>query len=188
MKSLLWERRDVLRPQPAIDVSSDFAKFTICGMTRPSPCDLRRSNVRQHHSVRDTFTQPLEYLAAGRPTYDVLVPSSLLFKDESKWRDGSLGKGKCIMQIYGASNVHSAHAINQPHAVRPSSPARSEGGLAVTDELNISTASQFIEQAQQLPAIRQDRVDAIRQAISQGAYETADKLDVALDRLLDEIA
>jgi anti-sigma28 factor (negative regulator of flagellin synthesis) len=35
--------------------------------------------------------------------------------------------------------------------------------------------------------IRFDRVNAIRAAIADGSYETADKLDIALDRLLDRL-
>ena len=35
--------------------------------------------------------------------------------------------------------------------------------------------------------IRTDRVAQIRQAIEAGTYETQDKLDIAIDRLLDEI-
>ena len=39
-----------------------------------------------------------------------------------------------------------------------------------------------------MPDIRQDRVAAIRAAIADGTYETADKMDEALSALLDEIA
>jgi anti-sigma28 factor (negative regulator of flagellin synthesis) len=35
--------------------------------------------------------------------------------------------------------------------------------------------------------IRLDRVAAIRAAIADGSYDTADKLDIALDRLLDRL-
>ena len=38
-----------------------------------------------------------------------------------------------------------------------------------------------------IPAIRQDRVNSIRAAIADGTYETDAKLSTALDRLLDEI-
>lgn len=91
------------------------------------------------------------------------------------------------MQIYGAAHVHGPQSIAQPHGIRPSS-APASGGTTVTDELDISTAGQYVDQARDLPEIRQDRVDAIRQQIANGTYETADKLDAALDRLLDEIA
>jgi negative regulator of flagellin synthesis FlgM len=35
--------------------------------------------------------------------------------------------------------------------------------------------------------IRFDRVNAIRAAIADGSYDTDDKLDIALDRLLDRL-
>ncbi|MBL8830172.1 MAG: flagellar biosynthesis anti-sigma factor FlgM [Planctomycetaceae bacterium] len=92
------------------------------------------------------------------------------------------------MQIYGASHVHGPQSISQPHGIRPSSATAAGGSSAVTDELHISSAAQFIDQANQLPEIRQERVDAIRQAIADGTYETADKLDAALENLLNEIA
>jgi len=92
------------------------------------------------------------------------------------------------MQIYGPAHVHGPQPIASPHAGRPASPAPGGGSSPVTDELHISTAGQFIDQIHELPAIRQDRVAALRQAIAEGTYETADKLDAAVDRLLDEIA
>ncbi|MDP6556758.1 MAG: flagellar biosynthesis anti-sigma factor FlgM [Pirellulaceae bacterium] len=38
-----------------------------------------------------------------------------------------------------------------------------------------------------MPDVRTDRVAELRAQIASGAYETDAKLDVALDRLLDEI-
>jgi len=43
------------------------------------------------------------------------------------------------------------------------------------------------EQTHEIPDIRQDRVDSIRAQIAKGTYETDAKLDVAIERLLDEI-
>ena len=40
---------------------------------------------------------------------------------------------------------------------------------------------------QNVPDIRQDRVSGSRTQIAQGTYETPQKLDVAVSRLLDEI-
>ncbi len=57
----------------------------------------------------------------------------------------------------------------------------------VSDTLQISDSARIAGQMSEIPAIRQDRVDAIRTAIAQGTYETDAKLNVALDRLLDEI-
>jgi len=91
------------------------------------------------------------------------------------------------MQIYGPSQLHGAHSINAPHAPRHVSPASPAGSAPISDELQISDAGRLAEQVHQLPDIRQDRVASIRAQIASGTYETADKLDIALSRLLDEI-
>ena len=57
----------------------------------------------------------------------------------------------------------------------------------IADEVNISEAARLAEQVQQLPDIREDRVEAVRQQIADGTYETSDKLNAAVERLLDEI-
>ena len=39
-----------------------------------------------------------------------------------------------------------------------------------------------------LPDIRHEKVEEIRQQIASGTYETPEKIQVALDRLLDELS
>jgi negative regulator of flagellin synthesis FlgM len=57
----------------------------------------------------------------------------------------------------------------------------------IQDELQISAAARAAESLQGVPDVRQARIAAIRAEIAAGTYETADKLDVAVSRLLDEI-
>ena len=57
----------------------------------------------------------------------------------------------------------------------------------IADEVDISEAARLVEQVQQMPEIREDRVEAVRQQIAAGTYETSDKLNAAIERLLDEI-
>ena len=45
----------------------------------------------------------------------------------------------------------------------------------------------MIDKVHEAPDVRQDRVSAIRAQIAAGTYETDAKLEIALDRLLDEI-
>jgi negative regulator of flagellin synthesis FlgM len=91
------------------------------------------------------------------------------------------------MQIYGPSQIHGAQPINAPHGARAkeagSVPASSSSG----DRLDISEAGQIAGRLAEMPAIRADRVQELRTAILNGSYESDAKLDVALDRLLDEI-
>ena len=93
------------------------------------------------------------------------------------------------MQVNGPAHLHGAQAINPPHhAVRASRgsevPASS---LAQVDQLDISREADLVSRVRELPAIRQDRVAEIRAQIESGVYESDDKLNGALERLLDEI-
>jgi negative regulator of flagellin synthesis FlgM len=92
------------------------------------------------------------------------------------------------MYIYGTSQIHSAQPLNAPHRLTPMQSTSSTYSSAGVDQLDISPEADFVAQARDLPEIREDRVAALRAQIQNGTYETADKLDVALSRLLDEIA
>jgi len=91
------------------------------------------------------------------------------------------------MQIYGPSQLHGPQSIAAPHGARPAQPMVRPEAAQIADEVDISEAARLVEQTQLMPDIRQDRVDAVRRQIAEGVYETSDKLDVALERLLDEI-
>jgi negative regulator of flagellin synthesis FlgM len=98
------------------------------------------------------------------------------------------------MHIYGTSHIHGAHSVNAPHTARPSEQTLPSRPFSAADELHLSEEallagdiSEISSRLSEIPDIRTDRVNALRQAIAQGTYETADKLDMALDRLLDEI-
>ena len=91
------------------------------------------------------------------------------------------------MHIYGPTHLHGAQAINPPHGSRTSRPSAPNQAGQIQDELDISDAGRLVEQAKNVPEIRQGVVDRIRGQIADGAYETQDKLDIAVDRLLDEI-
>ena len=92
------------------------------------------------------------------------------------------------MYIYGTSHVHAAQPLNAPHRLTPAQGPSDTYRAAGVDQLDISPEADFVAQARELPDIREDRVAAIRAQIQSGTYETADKLDMALSRLLDEIA
>ena len=91
------------------------------------------------------------------------------------------------MHIYGPSQLHGSQPINAPHGIRPSQPMTRPESAQITDEVDISEAAQFMEQIQQMPDIREDRVEAVRLQIAEGTYETSDRLNAAIERMLDEI-
>ncbi len=87
------------------------------------------------------------------------------------------------MQIRPTNNINTTHAVNLQTRVTTEKAAQS---LPV-DQLDISAAARSIE-SQTIGGARADRIADIRAQIAQGKYETAEKMDLALARLFDEIA
>ncbi len=93
------------------------------------------------------------------------------------------------MQVYGTAHTHGAQPINPPHHARSTAAgAASPAAISSADELSISEAGSLLEQIGDIPDIRHERVNEIRRALATGTYETDEKLQIALERLLDEIA
>jgi negative regulator of flagellin synthesis FlgM len=94
------------------------------------------------------------------------------------------------MQIHGLGQVHGPQQIKAPHtppASRSSEGPRSSGNIHI-DQLDISPEADLVSRARESGDIRQDRVAELREQIASGKYETEEKLDMALSRLLDELA
>jgi len=96
--------------------------------------------------------------------------------------------GRNIMQINGLSHVHGPQSISSSHATSPVQQAGIAAELTGSDEVSISREADLLSRIGELPEVRQERIDQIRTEIAGGAYETQEKLDLAIARLLDEIA
>ena len=89
------------------------------------------------------------------------------------------------MEIYGPGQIHGPQSIKAPHRLQ--SP-QVDTSLETTplDQVDISAEADLVSRVHELPDIRADRVEDIRAEIDAGVYETDEKLDVAVGRLLDE--
>jgi negative regulator of flagellin synthesis FlgM len=92
------------------------------------------------------------------------------------------------MQINGPYHVHGPQSISSPHRAQAAQPRSETAPSRGVDQLDISPEAEFVSRIRDVPDIRADRVAQVRQAIESGRYETPDKLDIAIERLLDEIA
>lgn len=91
------------------------------------------------------------------------------------------------MQIQGMAHIHSAQPINAPHRTSLVEAPPLSDSFSPVDQLDISQEADLASRLQDVPGIRADRVAAIRAQIEAGVYETDDKLNRAVSRLLDEI-
>jgi anti-sigma28 factor (negative regulator of flagellin synthesis) len=92
------------------------------------------------------------------------------------------------MQIHSLAHLHGSQAINAPHRAHGAQPAAPNHHLGEVDQLDISHEANMLSRAMEAPGFRADRVAEIRAAIQSGVYETDDKLDIAMDRLLRQIS
>lgn len=88
------------------------------------------------------------------------------------------------MQIRRTTTVQNTNAINLKTQNKTSGVSAESNAIPV-DQLDISPEALAI---QNNTGIRTEKVAEIREQIATGRYETAEKIDQAVERLLDEIA
>lgn len=91
------------------------------------------------------------------------------------------------MNVSGAYRLNGPHALQGPHFTRPTAPAPNAQGARGADQVEFSDAAQAASIAGEQGDFRADLVARIQNEIAAGTYETAAKLDAAVDRLLDEM-
>ena len=92
------------------------------------------------------------------------------------------------MNIWGVTSTQGAAAPMGVKGVEAAGSAQAAVGQGVAEVHDSVTLSVDAVRAADASAdIRFDRVNAIRAAIADGTYETPEKLDIALDRLLDRL-
>jgi anti-sigma28 factor (negative regulator of flagellin synthesis) len=75
--------------------------------------------------------------------------------------------------------------VNQP--IKKQVPADAPAQLPVRDRVELSGVSHLLQSLKSGQAIRADKVAEVRAQLDAGTYETDEKLDIAADRLLDEL-
>ena len=58
---------------------------------------------------------------------------------------------------------------------------------ATGDTVELSTHARLLDRILQMPDVRMDLVERVRQAIVDGTYESDEKLSTAVERLLEDI-
>ncbi len=87
------------------------------------------------------------------------------------------------MQIRRTTTVQNTNSINLKTQNKTASV--SPGNTIPVDQLDISAEAKAI---QSNTGIRAERVADVREQIAAGRYESAEKIDLAVERLLDEFA
>ena len=93
------------------------------------------------------------------------------------------------MNIFGVFSTHGSQGLGAVKGVEAAESARAAARQQGVGEVHdaVTLTVDAVRAADATADIRFDRVNAIRAAIADGTYETPEKLDAALDRLLDTL-
>lgn len=89
------------------------------------------------------------------------------------------------------TNVNSIQPNWAPQSVESTNPVVTNappvqaGG--VSDVVEISTAAALAAKVHEIPDVRADLVARVKQEIKAGTYETPEKIEIAVERLLDDL-
>ena len=90
------------------------------------------------------------------------------------------------MKIRGPADIGGADPVRSVGPVRIRAVQGTQAAWRA-DTVEISEMARFLEKLSRLPDIRHDLVDAVREQIAKGMYETPEKLAKAIDNLLAEL-
>ena len=91
------------------------------------------------------------------------------------------------MQIQGTNRIHSPQGINAPHFSTKTAGTQSTGAAGKADRVEISPAANAAIEAAEGGRVRTDLVNLIRSQIAAGTYDTPEKMNIAMERLLDQM-
>ncbi len=90
--------------------------------------------------------------------------------------------------------MHNIEPINPAAAPKPVEPANPVSDAKPTtepaqirDTVEISTIAKLAAKVQEIPDVRTDLVQKVKAEIAAGKYETPEKIEAAIDKLMEEL-
>ena len=86
----------------------------------------------------------------------------------------------------GSASTNASAKENIEHLTESSPIRKEKNNLESQDSIDFSTEAIWLQKIHQLPEVRQSRIDAIKQAISNDQYLNDEKLNSAFDLLIED--
>ena len=90
-----------------------------------------------------------------------------------------------IRHVASSSSLSSVSGSRRTDAFNLSSTGTS-GASPGADRVELSETAKLLDKMRDMPEVRQDRIASVRNAIDRGVYETDDRIESAIDQLLQE--
>jgi len=86
------------------------------------------------------------------------------------------------------ADVNGINSSTGPGAVQPlRTPVRPAASAKASDTVEISLAARLAMKVRELPDVRQDVVQRVKTEIADGTYETPERIDATVERLMNEL-
>jgi len=90
------------------------------------------------------------------------------------------------MEVQGPGGISGPQRIDL-HRVQAQRPPELNPAGQVGDRAEISEAARLLNKLAEVPDIRADRVQELRQLITSGRFETPERIAGAVDKILEEL-
>jgi len=90
------------------------------------------------------------------------------------------------MEIHGPGGISGPNRIDL-HRVNPHRPAEVDASKQARDRAEISEEARLLAKLAEVPDIRIDKINELRELIASGRYETAERIQKTVERILDEL-
>ena len=93
------------------------------------------------------------------------------------------------MAVNGPGSIQNSFPIKptQTTSTPPVQKSAETKPIATSDELEISATGKMLEHLNQSPEVRAERLAQIKAAIDAGEYETPEKLEIALKKMIADV-
>ena len=91
------------------------------------------------------------------------------------------------MDVRGLSSARPMSPVSRPEVTSAPTQTAPTGLASPRDEVEISSVGKLLDDASRTPGIREQRLAQIKSAIEAGTYETPEKLELALNRMLEDL-
>ena len=91
------------------------------------------------------------------------------------------------MEVRGLSSTSPLSPVNRPGIAPEAEKSQVAGPTTPKDEVEISAVGKMLDDASRTSGIREQRLAEIKAAIEAGTYETPEKLELALNRMIEQL-
>jgi anti-sigma28 factor (negative regulator of flagellin synthesis) len=89
------------------------------------------------------------------------------------------------------NNINGIHPAWAPKPVEPTNPVvanvPANAPAGVSDVVEISTAAALAAKVKEIPEVRAELVARVKKEIEAGTYETPQRIDAAVDKLMEDL-